>query len=193
MSEQTNNTSPAYLSPNEAAKRLKVSPVTIRHWALDGKLAFITTPGGHRRFAVEEIERFAAENEKESPRLDSSLRVLVVDDSVDFAKLVSQMISWRSDTTSIQTANDGFEAGRQVIEFHPHVVILDLMMPGLDGFSVCRNIKQNPRTKDIRVIAMTGFLTTDNEQKILQAGAETCLAKPIDKDRLYHLLGLEKN
>ena len=61
MDKNNGHTHMRYLTPAQAAERLMVSPVTLRHWALAGKLAFTTTPGGHRRFTLEEVERFAAE------------------------------------------------------------------------------------------------------------------------------------
>ena len=64
--------------------------------------------------------------------------------------------------------------------------------PGMDGFSVCQQLKQDDITKHIRVIAMTGYYTPDNETKILEAGAEACLAKPFDKNVLLSVMGLEQ-
>ena len=88
-------------------------------------------------------------------------------------------------------ALDGYEAGRLVQTFAPQVVLLDLMMPGLDGFEVCERIKQDPTTRNTRVLAMTGLYTPENEVKILGAGAEYCLAKPIHTDLLLSCLGFK--
>ena len=64
------------------------------------------------------------------------------------------------------------------------------MMPGHDGFEICRRIKGDPATHDVRVIAMTGYPTSDNKQRILMAGAEACLAKPVSNRTLFDALGL---
>jgi CheY-like chemotaxis protein len=87
-------------------------------------------------------------------------------------------------------AGDGFAAGRQVESFKPDVLLLDLKMPGLNGFDVCQEIKTNPITRHIRIIAVTGYASAQNRRLILAAGAETCLAKPFQSDELLALLGV---
>ena len=89
-------------------------------------------------------------------------------------------------------ANDDFEVGQKMLSFRPHIVLLDLMMPGLNGFGVCHKIKDNPATQDIRVIVMTGHNTPENIQKALEAGAEACLPKPIDKVQLFEAIMLDQ-
>ncbi|MCK5092197.1 MAG: response regulator, partial [Gammaproteobacteria bacterium] len=74
----------------------------------------------------------------------------------------------------------------------PNIVLLDLMMPGLDGFEVCRQLKDNPATSAIRVIAMTGYRTEENVKRIIEAGAEECLVKPIEQDSLLELIGINQ-
>jgi len=77
-------------------------------------------------------------------------------------------------------------------DFSPDVVLLDLMMPGMDGFQVCERLKKDSATKNIRVIAMTGYPSAMNTEKILAAGAEICLPKPVDRAQLLELLGVSK-
>jgi CheY-like chemotaxis protein len=82
------------------------------------------------------------------------------------------------------TAADGFEAGRLVATFRPDVVLLDLRMPGMDGFQVCRTIKADPETSSTIVISMTGYHTPETEAKILECGAIRCFAKPVEPSTL---------
>jgi CheY-like chemotaxis protein len=65
----------------------------------------------------------------------------------------------------------------------------------MDGFAVCQRIKQNPKTRHIRVVAMTGYPSQENVQRILNAGAEACLSKPLDIDQLRALFSrtIERN
>ena len=77
-----------------------------------------------------------------------------------------------------------------VESFKPDTVLLDLRMPGLDGFAVCRQLKTSPATAHIRVIAMTGYAPLESRAAIVEAGAEVCLAKPFTNDQLLGLLGL---
>ncbi len=166
-----------------------VSPATVRLWASRGELQSETTPGGHRRFMWQEIERFAREKGLTLRVPDDGIqRVLIVDDNKPLATSLARLLDTRSIATMI--ANDGFSAGRMVRDFRPHVVLLDLLMPGLDGFEVCAQIKADPASRSIRVIAMTGYCTAENVRKALSAGAESCIAKPIDHAELLHCLGL---
>ncbi len=91
----------------------------------------------------------------------------------------------------VETAYDGFEAGRKVHSFAPDILLLDYMMPGLKGSEVCRQIKQLPGHADVRVIVMSGYITPETEAEMLAAGAECCLAKPVDASRLLHIMQLE--
>ncbi|MBN4079022.1 response regulator [Beggiatoa alba] len=182
-----------YLTPQEAAARLMVSPVTLRHWALAGRLAFVTTPGGHRRFAEGEVARFAGQHYHAAATVNDVHRILIVDNDVQLAGFLVELLQGLPDSVVTEVAHDGFEAGQKLLVFHPHTVLLDLMMPGLKGFEVCRRIKQNPKTCDIRVMMMTGYHTPENVQNALAAGAETCLVKPIDKIKLFKAIMLGKS
>jgi CheY-like chemotaxis protein len=72
----------------------------------------------------------------------------------------------------------------QIIKFKPQVVILDVRMPGLDGVQVCRDIKNNPDTRDIRILAVTGKAEGEEVEEILRCGVEHCLLKPFKVDEL---------
>lgn len=173
-----------YLTPAEVAKRFLVSPITVRQWADKGWLNAIVTPGGHRRFALEEVERFARERarntsgkteiSRETPRL------LVVDDDIQFAGFLAELLESHFSALDIRVVHDGFNAGRQVQRFAPHLILLDLMMPGIDGFQVCSGLKNDPLTQEIDIIAMTGFFVPENVNRILACGAKACFNKPLD-------------
>lgn len=176
-----------YLTPKETADVLRVSPITVRVWAQKGLLKASTTAGGHRRFEREEVERFAREKGIEILE-DNEIRALIVDDDLDHLELLKDVFREHLPMIVFETARDGFEAGQKVASFRPKVVLLDLLMPGVDGFKACRSIKENPDTEKTRVIAMTGFMSDENVRKIKHAGAEVCLEKPLDISRLIALL-----
>ena len=188
-----------FLTPNEAAARLMISPVTLRHWALAGKLAFVTTPGGHRRYTEDEIERFAKQVEKPVATgdlhatlfLDDGVqRILIVDDDLQLTDFLVELLQGLPEPVKLEVAHDGFTAGQKMLSFRPHTVLLDLMMPGLKGFEVCRRIKDSPLTSDTRVVMMTGYNTPENIRAATAVGAEACLAKPLDKAKLFKSLVL---
>jgi chemotaxis signal transduction protein/CheY-like chemotaxis protein len=85
-------------------------------------------------------------------------------------------------------AQDGFRAGELVARERPETVLLDIYLPGVDGFEVCRRVKSSPETKDTLVIAMSANNTPDVRDTVLQAGAAAFLPKPVDFARLLALL-----
>ncbi len=198
-----------YMTPSEAATLLMISPVTLRHWALAGKLDFVTTPGGHRRFAEDELKRFASQYMPANESLvthvnpvygdDAAHRILIVDDDEQLSGFLVELLQSLPGVVQTEVANDGFEAGQKLQVFRPHTVLLDLMMPGIRGVDVCRKIKENPETCGTRVIVMTGYHTPENMIKVMEAGAEACLAKPLDKTQLFNVIvsgrlrAIEKN
>lgn len=177
-----------YLTPNEVAQWMMVSPITVRGWAQKGLLQAEVTPGGHRRFRSAEVERFARQWNPAGNK--GPLRVLIVDDDRTVLGFIKELLDDGVHHTVVDTASDGFEAGRKVHTFSPDVVLLDLMMPGINGIEVCHQIKQTPGLAEVRVIAMSGYLDAKNEAALLAAGAECCLTKPLDTSRLFQLLGL---
>ncbi len=183
-----------YLTPNEVAQMLMVSPVTIRQWAQKGRLQACTTPGGHRRFTPEAVAQFARENNIELPDAlarKAQLKVLIVDDEIAFAELLVAMLGKYERQLEVEAVQDGFEAGRKLETFRPDVILLDLMMPKMDGFAVCRSIKQSDY-RDTRIIAMSGFCSDENRVRVIAEGAELCLQKPFTPAELVRAIGLEQ-
>lgn len=178
-----------YLTPQEVAEWMMVSPITVRGWAQKGLLQAEVTPGGHRRFRREEVERFARQWTTAAHK--GSLRILVVDDEPAIVGYLRELLDGATPRPHVETASDGFEAGQKLQAFIPDVVLLDLMMPGIKGTEVCRRIKATPGLQGVRVIAMSGFLGPDSEAELLAAGAECCLPKPLDGGRLLQQLGLD--
>lgn len=176
---------------HQVAKLLGVSDQSVANWVDAGKLKASRTPGGHRRIEHEDLVAFlTAQNVPIPAELKpDSMTILVVDDEAGVADVVAGQVRSRFPNHTVVTANDGFAAGRLVSDLQPQLVILDLFMPGLDGFEVCRRIKDDPRTASIQVIAMTAHHTSDTEQTIIEAGAEACFAKPVDLERLATRIG----
>lgn len=191
---KTEKRSKSYLTPQEAADLLMVSPVTIRQWAHKGLLCSSSTPGGHRRFAREEIERFAhAHGTVLQPSMHHGLRLLIVDNDRQTMTSLPELLSGAPDDVLVQVAHDGFDAGRLVQSFNPNAILLDLEMPGLDGIGVARRLKGDPATRAIRIIGMTGHAGEENVRAYEDAGVETCLKKPVDRTRLLEAIGVEQS
>lgn len=183
-----------YFTPNEVAQLFLVSPVTVRQWAQKGLLRAALTAGGHRRFLRQDLVSFAqARGLKLNWLVHGKTRVLIVDDDEFLARFLYQFLEGRPGIDAVEVAANGFEAGRKVHSFRPSVMLLDLMMPGIDGFTVCNELKADPSTYNIRVLAMTGYPSPENIKRILNAGAEICLEKPVNTDQLLELLRLDNN
>jgi CheY-like chemotaxis protein len=120
-------------------------------------------------------------------------RVLFVDDDTKQVDALKRLLRPLTDRIEIVTTNSGIDALIKVGSFKPHVVILDVFMPEVDGIEVCRRMKQNPDTKGIDVIMASGQLTPSVERKANEAGARACLAKPLELGVLLHAMGLERD
>lgn len=123
---------------------------------------------------------------------DKILRVLVVDDNHDNADIVRQYLEATREY-SVEVAYDGDDALRRFeTSPRPHVVLLDVMMPGRDGWEVCRLIKSDPaRASSIRVIMVTARDDLADKRTALQSGADDFLEKPLDLSKL--LAALRRN
>ncbi len=182
----------AYLTTKKVAQLLMVSQSAVRNWCAKGELPVHLTPGGHRRFLEQDVRRFAEDRGLVVRAVTSEgLRLLVVDDDPGVIEYVSELLSFSQEPMLLETAADGFAAGEKLHTFKPEVVLLDLKMPGMDGYSVCSRIKSNPATAGIKVIAMTAFHNAENVARIQEAGAALCLAKPFDVEALFSALELK--
>ncbi|HEU4837855.1 MAG TPA: PleD family two-component system response regulator [Micavibrio sp.] len=111
-----------------------------------------------------------------------SARVLVVDDILPNVKLLEAKLS--SEYYDVLTATNGPEALEKVATLSPDIVLLDVMMPGMDGFEVCKRIKANPATAHIPVVMVTALTEAPERIKGLEAGADDFLSKPLDDTSL---------
>ena len=166
-----------FLTTGAAAGVLQVSIPTIKRWVREGHLKAFRTAGGHFRIAEEEIERFKTKQQM-PPTADETTRVLVVDDDPQLRDTLMEILSLEP-TYEVEVARDGYDGLIKVGTFRPHVLVLDLRMPGLDGFQVCRRVKADPVTSTTKILAITGYAEGDARARILEAGADGYLEKPL--------------
>jgi len=105
-------------------------------------------------------------------------RVLIIDDEREVVEFIKGALEAMGDGFLIETAGDGYEALIKVGDFKPELLVLDLRMPKIDGFEVCRRIKGDEKTKEIKVLAVTAY-GRDDMDEIMRCGADYCLSKPI--------------
>ena len=108
------------------------------------------------------------------------MTVLVVDDDADVREIVRRRLHEFDATLRVEEASDGYDAGIQIGSLQPDLVIVDIMMPRVDGFSLCRSIRANPQTRGIKVLAITALSDEANIRRMYDAGADLCLVKPLD-------------
>ena len=174
------------LSTFAIAEMLRVDPGSVANWIDRGLLRAHRTPGGHRRVAAADLVVFLREHKMPIPPevQAAPIRVLIVDDEPAITKLVAKTLAQAHPDCEVLEAHDGFRAGTILATCKPNVVILDLRMPGMDGFEVCSLIKSQDGTRHAEVLAITAHPSPENEKKILDCGARVCLPKPIDMERL---------
>ena len=106
-----------------------------------------------------------------------------MDDDEVVARTITQFLKTEG-IYEIATAFNGFNAGLEVMSFHPDLVILDLMMPYVDGFGVCQTIKSNPKTEQIKVLVATAYTEEETINRALACGADSWLGKPFKMEEL---------
>lgn len=114
-------------------------------------------------------------------------RVLIVEDNIDAARTAAFLVSDMGHDA--EYAINGYAAISAAKKFKPHVVLLDLGLPGLDGFEVCRRVKADPELGGVRVIVITGYAGTEYREHALAAGCDEHFVKPMPAKALEDLLG----
>ena len=174
----------------EVANLCGVVNQTAINWIRSGYLKAFTTPGGQYRIYAEDLLAFL---ENRGMRVPAGLEdrfkedvdwgaVLVVDDDAELNDLLKRWFTRKLGNLTIHQAFDGFEAGRLLAEKRPGFVILDIDLPGIDGHTLCRKIKEDPAFGKPFIIAMTGLDRPEEAHAMLSEGADAFFAKPLDFD-----------
>jgi len=169
----------------EAAKICKVSQQTIIRCFDSGQLKGFRVPGSRfRRIPREQLFAFMRDNGIPTDALESGRRkVLVVDDDLDLVELLVDVFE-RDRRFEVRTANNGFDAGMLVKEFRPDLVVLDVMLPDINGKEVCLRVRSDPNMADVKIICISGMVEADKVQHLRDAGADDFLQKPFTVDVL---------
>lgn len=126
-------------------------------------------------------------------QLVPSRRILIVDDEVDNRELLQIVLNWAGFVTL--TADGGEQALRTALAELPDLILVDLMMPGIDGYQLILQLKRNPTTQNIPVIMLSAMSDSATRKRALSSGAQAYLTKPIDRSELCEqvrcVLGLD--
>jgi len=169
----------------EAAKICKVSQQTIIRCFDSGQLKGFRVPGSRfRRIPRELLYSFMRDNGIPTDALDSGRRkVLVVDDDEDLVELIVDALE-RDGRFDLRSVNNGFQAGMLIKEFRPDLIVLDVMLPDINGKEVCTLVRNQKAMDDVRIICISGMVEADKVQELRDAGANDFMQKPFDVDNL---------
>lgn len=120
----------------------------------------------------------------------SKKKILIIDDEEDLCILAAHAITLDRSDLEVISAKDGPSGIQRVTTDQPTVIILDVMMPKMDGYEVCRLLKADPKTRDIPVIMLTASSDPRLNQKAFEAGAVACLTKPYRKSTLMNCVDM---
>ena len=170
----------------EIAEICQVTPATVGNWIEKGLLPTFTTGGGHRRVWTDDLARFLSSHNIPIP---DQIKIhppsfLIVDDEEQIRKVIKKILQKQYPPAEIHEAGDGFEAGQKVSQLFPSLIILDLRLPGIDGFKVCKMIRSDPRLKAVKILAISGQNVEESKKNSLRAGADDFLGKPFEIDQL---------
>jgi excisionase family DNA binding protein len=169
----------------EAAKICKVSQQTIIRCFDNGQLKGFRVPGSRfRRIPREALYKFMRDNGIPTDALESGKRkVLLVDDDAELVELMNKFLD-EDGRFEVRIASNGFDAGLMVKEYRPDVIVLDVMLPDINGKEVCHRIRADSTLEDVRILCISGMIEEDKVQELRLAGADKFLHKPFDVEEL---------
>jgi len=183
---------PIYYTTYQVAKFFGVSLPTVVNWVNSGLLDAHRTPGGHRRLARNDVIAFAREHDYPlAGELmdvgDGTRKVLIVDDEQDFSEMVREYLTVKG-KFEVEVADSGFQAGFTVARFKPDLILMDLMMPDMDGFEVHRMLRDDFDTQHIPVIACTAYRDPVVDARVKEEKFDGFVEKPLELDSLLALI-----
>jgi excisionase family DNA binding protein len=171
----------------EAAKICKVSQQTIIRCFDSGQLKGFRVPGSRfRRIPREQLFAFMRDNQIPTDALESGKRkILLVDDDEELVELISDALE-RDGRFEVRSVNNGFDAGMMVKEYRPDLIVLDVMLPDINGKEVCQRVRRDEAMNDVRIICISGMVEENKVGELKAAGADDFMHKPFEVE---HLVG----
>jgi excisionase family DNA binding protein len=169
----------------EAAKICKVSQQTIIRCFDNGQLKGFRVPGSRfRRIPREALYKFMKDNGIPTDALESGKRkVLLVDDDAELVELILKFLD-EDGRFETRVAQNGFDAGMMVKEYHPDLIVLDVMLPDINGKEVCHRVRADATLEDVRILCMSGMVEEDKIAELKLAGADDFIHKPFEVEAL---------
>lgn len=165
----------------EAAEICKVSQQTIIRCFDAGRLDGFRVPGSKfRRIPRQNLVKFMKDNNIPLDALGSGKKkILIVDDDPEIIELLVDVLS-RDGRFDVKAASSGYDAGMLTQQLHPDLILLDYMLPDVNGNIVCQTIRRNPEFENVKIIIISGVIREDEIEQLLKSGAEDFMRKPFD-------------
>ncbi len=169
----------------EAAQTCRVSQQTIIRCFDAGKLEGFRVPGSKfRRIPRQNLIKFMKQHNIPLDNLETGRKkVLIVDDDEEIVELLADVLN-RDGRFEVKTTSSGYEAGMLTHQFRPDLILLDYMLPDVNGDIVCRTIRKNPDFSNVRIIIVSGVIKQQEIEKLLSAGAQEFIKKPFNLTEL---------
>jgi excisionase family DNA binding protein len=169
----------------EIAEICKVDKTSVSNWVKAGRINAFKTPGGYRRVTRKELVSFLKKYNLpiSEEMLEPLPVVLIVEDDNTIRKYIRNVIAQKWKNLKICEAEDGFVAGKLIADKKPDLVILNVKLSGIDEVEVCRLIRKDKSLSSTKILAMTGYLSPEAKKKIIDAGADDYIEKPLNKDK----------
>jgi excisionase family DNA binding protein len=175
------------LTTGEVAELCHVTYRSVLMWIEEEKLNSYKTPGGHNRIKKDDfldfLKRYNMPIPEELKTGVAKKKILIADDDKDMVKTIKAVLQMKNGY-EIDTAYDGFDTGTKLLVFRPDLLILDVRMPGVDGYEIIKRIKQSPEASEIKIIAISGYFKEEGRKRILSLGVDACLNKPFEPEKL---------
>jgi len=168
------------MTTNEIGRLVGVSERTVANWIDRGYLPAFRTPGGHRRVDPKVLTGFLVERGIPVPEsLDTRPLVLIVEDDVQVAETLRSYLEQPEGRFNVHVIHDGVAALIHIGNKKPQLVLLDVVMPGMDGLEVAKKIRSNPELAETKVLFVTARHDLDSAEIMRETGACGFLAKPV--------------
>ena len=167
----------------EAAKICHVTHHSIKNWIKQGLIKASRTPGGHYRILEPDLDAFREEYDM-FPR-DKGMNkqtIMIVDDEPDALALMENILS--GEGYDLITVSNATEVGIKATQMLPDLILLDFLMPDINGFDVCKALRANEVTRGIPIMAVTCLSKEEDIERIFECGADEYLPKPYKLEQL---------
>ncbi len=167
----------------EAAKICHVTHHSIKNWIKQGLIRASRTPGGHYRSLEDDLDAFREEYDMfPRDKGPSKRRVMIVDDDADARDLIESMLS--GEGYELIKVSNATEVGLKAAQLTPDLILLDFLMPDINGFDVCKALRDNELTRSIPIMAVTCLSKEDDIERIFECGADEYLPEPFKVEQL---------